>query len=161
MIKGITWAHIQSLESFRSFRGPQFCKPVTGQDFFCCFLQQTGSSRSFIDVHLLSSTQQMVEMNCRLGLCTFMKTIHFRVSTFACKCLHCSCLVHKTLSINVSKNENHTMIINIKSARNSFCNLVFQMWDPCHFWEDLFWDAFSWSDQNFKSRHKKLALFFI
>ena len=35
------------------------------------------------------------------------------------------------------------------------------MWNPCHFWEDLFWDAFSWSDQNFKSRHKKLALFFI
>ena len=32
-----------SLESFRSFRGPLFRKPVTGQDFFCCFLQQTGS----------------------------------------------------------------------------------------------------------------------
>ena len=30
-----------SLESFRSFRGPLFQKPGT---FFCCFLQQTGSS---------------------------------------------------------------------------------------------------------------------
>ena len=29
---------------FRIFRGPQFHKPVTRQDFYCCFLQQTGSS---------------------------------------------------------------------------------------------------------------------
>ena len=33
-----------SLESFRSFRGPLFRKPVTGQELFCCFLQQTGSN---------------------------------------------------------------------------------------------------------------------
>ena len=32
-----------SLESFRSFRGPLFCKPVTDQKLFGCFLQQTGS----------------------------------------------------------------------------------------------------------------------
>ena len=35
-----------SLELFRSFRGPLFHKPVTGQELFCCFLQQTGSSIS-------------------------------------------------------------------------------------------------------------------
>ena len=63
------------------------------------------------------------------------------------------------------------MITNIKRARNSFCHLIFQMWNPCHFWEDQrrqliktsFGDAyflFSWSDQNFKSRPKKLTLFF-
>ena len=34
-----------SLESFRSFRDLLFCKPVTSQElFFCCFLQQTGST---------------------------------------------------------------------------------------------------------------------
>ena len=33
---------------FRIFRGPLFKKPVIGQVlFFCCFLQQTGSSYSF------------------------------------------------------------------------------------------------------------------
>ena len=41
------------------------------------------------------------------------------------------------------------MIINMKWARNSFCHLILQMWNP-----------FSQSDQNFKSRHKKLPLFF-
>ena len=31
------------LESFMSFRGPLFRKPVTDQELlFCCFLQQTG-----------------------------------------------------------------------------------------------------------------------
>ena len=34
MIRGITWTHKISLESFRSFRGPLFHKPVTGQEFF-------------------------------------------------------------------------------------------------------------------------------
>ena len=38
MIRGITWTHIISLESFRSFRGPLFCKTVNGQDFFLLFL---------------------------------------------------------------------------------------------------------------------------
>ena len=34
-----------SSESFRSFRGPLFCEPVTGRElFFCCCLQQTGSN---------------------------------------------------------------------------------------------------------------------
>ena len=33
-----------SLESFRSFRGHLFQKPVTDQDFFCWFLQQAGSN---------------------------------------------------------------------------------------------------------------------
>ena len=30
-----------SLKYFRSFRGPLLNKPVTGQELFCCFLQQT------------------------------------------------------------------------------------------------------------------------
>ena len=36
MIRGIIWTHIQSIssESFRSFRGPLFRKPVTGQELF-------------------------------------------------------------------------------------------------------------------------------
>ena len=33
-----------SLESFSSFRGHPFQKPVTDQDFFCWFLQQAGSN---------------------------------------------------------------------------------------------------------------------
>ena len=33
-----------SLESFRSFRGPLFRKPVTGQELLLPFLKQTGSS---------------------------------------------------------------------------------------------------------------------
>ena len=38
MIRGITWTHTISLESFRSFRGPLFRKPVTGQELFLLFL---------------------------------------------------------------------------------------------------------------------------
>ena len=36
MIRGIIWTHIKSinLESFSSFRGALFCKPVTGQELF-------------------------------------------------------------------------------------------------------------------------------
>ena len=35
MVRGITWTHIQSiLDTLRSFRGPLFCKPVTGQELF-------------------------------------------------------------------------------------------------------------------------------
>ena len=39
------WSSRISLVPFRTFRGPLFPKPVTGQElFFCRFLQQTGSN---------------------------------------------------------------------------------------------------------------------
>ena len=41
-----------SLKLFRSFRGHLFRKPLTGQDFFCCFLQQTGSNANKITLFL-------------------------------------------------------------------------------------------------------------
>ena len=36
-----------SLESFRPFIGPLLHKPVTVRNFFCRFLQQTGSNLDF------------------------------------------------------------------------------------------------------------------
>ena len=53
MIRGIIWTHIQSGWNHSGpseqicFRGPLFCKPVTGQGLFCCFLQQTGSNTNY------------------------------------------------------------------------------------------------------------------
>ena len=45
--QGNFWTHTISLESFRSFRGPLFRKPVTDQELFLLFLQQTGSNQNW------------------------------------------------------------------------------------------------------------------
>ena len=37
------WSSRINFIPFRIFRGPLLHKPVTGQQLFCCFLQQTGS----------------------------------------------------------------------------------------------------------------------
>ena len=45
--KLIVWVQVIPLiiqDQFYIFRGPLFHKPVTGQELFCCFLQQTSSN---------------------------------------------------------------------------------------------------------------------
>ena len=42
--KWFPWSSRINSTPFRIFRGPLFYKPETGQELFCCFLQQTGST---------------------------------------------------------------------------------------------------------------------
>ena len=49
MIKGVTYAHLGPIWNFsESSDVPYFPNQYLGWDYFCCFLQQTGSSQSFL-----------------------------------------------------------------------------------------------------------------
>ena len=61
------WSSRISLVPFRTFRGPLFPKPVTGQELFCRFLQQTSSSRWDLRVSPIGWTKyiKIFKMPCR------------------------------------------------------------------------------------------------
>ena len=55
------WSTRISLLPFRTFRGPLFPKPVTGQElFFCCFFQQTGSNKF---IHLIKCRTSRLKLS--------------------------------------------------------------------------------------------------
>ena len=64
MIRGITWTHIStiSLESFRSFRGSLFCKPVTGQELFFAVSYSKSALESIQDLNFRFDIQTKAQL---------------------------------------------------------------------------------------------------